>query len=346
MRLDEFDFELPEALIALRPVEPRSASRLLEVRPSALVDAHVADLPSRLRAGDVLVFNDTRVIPARLGGVRRRDGSEVRVEATLLTRERADIWRALAKPGKRLRVGDRIDFDGLTAEITEKAQDGGIALRFDRSGPELDAAIAQVGAMPLPPYISARRAPDLRDRVDYQTILAAKDGAVAAPTAALHFDADLLAAVEAAGAKVLTVTLHVGAGTFLPVKAERIEDHRMHAEIGEVSEETAAAVEAARRSGGRVFAVGTTVLRVLETAAAETGVVRPWRGATDLFVTPGFQFRAVDALMTNFHLPRSTLMLLVAAFVGRERILAAYAHAIRERYRFYSYGDSSLLWRA
>ncbi|SET83988.1 tRNA preQ1(34) S-adenosylmethionine ribosyltransferase-isomerase QueA [Oceanicella actignis] len=348
MRVDEFDFDLPEELIALRPVRPRRAARLLAARGDAIDDLRVADLPRLLRAGDVLVFNDTRVIPARLFGERRRqtaDGSGVaRIEATLLERAGADAWRALARPAKRLREGDEILFaGGLRARVAERGAGGEVALVFDRAGPELDAAIAAAGVMPLPPYIAARRPADAQDEEDYQTVFAARPGAVAAPTAALHFDQPLLAALDEAGVRSARVTLHVGAGTFLPVKAERVEDHRMHAEWGEISAEAAETIARARAEGGRVIAVGTTALRVLETAADEDGRLRPWSGETDIFITPGYRFRAVDGLMTNFHLPRSTLMMLVSALMGVERIRRIYAHAVAERYRFYSYGDASLL---
>ncbi len=353
LSLADFDFELPERLIALRPAVPRRAARLLVSTPDRLVDSAVADLARRLRPGDRLVFNDTRVIPARLDGVRRRDGSDVAIEATLMARRGPDRWAALAKPGRRLRIGDVVRFgadEGLGASIVEKEEGGVVLLRFDCAGPALDAAIAEIGAPPLPPYIAQRRAADDRDRSDYQTVFAANDGAVAAPTAALHFDAPLLAALDAAEIARSTVTLHVGAGTFLPIKTERIAEHRMHAETGALSAETAAEISETARAGGRVVAVGTTSLRVLETAARATPGARgaadlePWSGATDLFVRPGFQFRVVGGLMTNFHLPRATLLLLVAAFIGRERLFAAYRHAIASGYRFYSYGDASLLW--
>ena len=346
MDLDAFDFDLPEELIALRPLRPRPASRLLVARGAETADSHVADLPRWLSPGDILVFNDTRVIPARLFGTRARGGApgegEARIEATLMRREDAATWTALARPAKRLVPGDVIRFDGLTAEVA--AREGGeVRLVFDRSGQELDAAIARAGVMPLPPYIASRRAADDRDREDYQTVLAARDGAVAAPTAALHFDEALLARLDAAGIRRATLTLHVGAGTFLPVTAERIEDHRMHAEWGEITPGTAEAINAARAAGGRVIAVGTTALRLLESAAGEDGRIAPYRAETDIFIRPGHRFRGIDGLMTNFHLPRSTLVMLVAALMGTERIRTLYAHAIAKRYRFYSYGDSSLL---
>lgn len=351
LTLEDFDFDLPEQLIALRPASPRRAARLLVSTQDRLLDSAAAELASHLRAGDRLVFNDTRVIPARLSGVRRRDGSDVAVETTLIERRGADLWAALAKPGRRIRVGDILRFgpnETLAAAAEAKEEGGVVLLRFDRAGPQLDAAIAEIGAPPLPPYIAQRRAADAQDKQDYQTIFADKDGAVAAPTAALHFDAPLLSALEAAGVAQTTVTLHVGAGTFLPIKTDRIAEHKMHSEEGALSEAAAAEIRETARNGGRIVAVGTTALRVLETAAAAAQTdardLASWAGATDLFVRPGFQFRVVDGLMTNFHLPKSTLLLLVAGLIGRERLFAAYAHAIKSGYRFYSYGDASLLW--
>jgi S-adenosylmethionine:tRNA ribosyltransferase-isomerase len=347
MRVDDFDFELPEELIALRPARPRRASRLLLAEGADTRDSMVEALPDHLRPGDLLVFNDTRVIPARLSGERRRasaDGTGVaRIEATLLKRLGPDLWQALAKPAKRLAPGDRLAFGALGAEVAEKGEEGLVTLRFDRAGADLDAAVAEAGVMPLPPYIAAKRAPDAEDDEDYQTIFAEKPGSVAAPTASLHFDETLMAALAERGVLNTRLTLHVGAGTFLPVKAADTADHRMHAEWGEIGEAAAVAVNAARAAGGRVIAVGTTALRLLESAAAADGVVRPWRGETDVFITPGWRFRGVDGLMTNFHLPRSTLFMLVSALMGTARMKALYAHAVRERYRFYSYGDSSLL---
>ncbi|SDZ93947.1 tRNA preQ1(34) S-adenosylmethionine ribosyltransferase-isomerase QueA [Rubrimonas cliftonensis] len=361
MRVSDFDFVLPESLIALRPARPRRAARLLAARGAApgdpLDDRAVEDLPRLLAPGDLLVLNDTRVIPARLRGERRRetsDGSGVaRIETTLAARAAPDVWRALARPARRLRPGDSLAFvpweedcgagaPALSATIL--SLDGGEAtLRFDRSGPDLDAAVAVIGAPPLPPYIESRRQPDARDRADYQTVFARRDGSVAAPTAALHFDAEVLAALKARGVLTASVTLHVGPGTFLPVRADNVLDHRMHAEWGEISPEAAAAINAARAAGGRVIAVGTTALRLLESAAEQDGRVAPWRGETDIFITPGYQLRAVDGLMTNFHLPRSTLFMLVCALMGAARMQEVYAHAIASGYRFYSYGDSSLL---
>ena len=357
MRLSDFDFDLPESLIALRPAVPRDAARLLVVSPpSQLDDRLVSDLPALLRPGDAIVFNDTRVIPARLNGTRERDGSVVAVEATLHRRISPYRWTAFMKPGKRLKVGDRVRFGErddracflgvLDATVTAKGEGGEVTLAFDLSGPHLDAAIAERGAMPLPPYIAARRAEDEQDRGDYQTIYAREDGSVAAPTAGLHFTPALLEALKARGVGLHFVTLHVGAGTFQPVKTEDVAEHHMHPEYGEVSAATAAALNAARAAGGRIVAVGTTALRLLESATDADGVVRPFAGETAVFITPGYRFRAVEVLMTNFHLPRSTLFMLVAAFAGLETMRGAYAHAIAHGYRFYSYGDAGLLFRA
>jgi S-adenosylmethionine:tRNA ribosyltransferase-isomerase len=357
MRVDLFDFDLPEELIALRPARPRDSARLLLApREGPFEDRSVRDAPSLLRPGDLLVFNDTRVIPARLAGVRVREEAGVAVEATLLRRLSPSLWTALARPGKRLREGDRIRFGApeeraclmgaLDATVAAKGEDGEITLAFDLAGPALDSAIAAAGAMPLPPYIAGRRAPDEDDQRDYQTVYAARDGAVAAPTAGLHFTPELLARLDAAGVERTHVTLHVGAGTFLPVKAEDTADHVMHAEWREIPAATADAVNRAKAEGRRVIAIGTTALRSLESAADESGRVRAERGETSIFITPGYRFRVADGLWTNFHLPRSTLFMLVAAFAGLERIKAVYAHAIAQRYRFYSYGDASLLWRS
>lgn len=347
MRVEDFDFELPESLIALRPAQPRPSARLLVAAGDETRDATVAELPRLLRAGDILVFNDTRVIPARLTGQRVRsspDGPGVaRIEATLLRRTAPDAWQALVRPARRLRPGDVVAFGALGATVAAKDGGGLVAFRFDRAGAALDAAIAAEGAMPLPPYIAARRAPDGRDEVDYQTVFAARDGSVAAPTAALHFDGALLAVLAARGVLSVRLTLHVGGGTFLPVKTDAIDSHLMHAEWGRIDPDAATAVNAARAAGGRVIAVGTTVLRLLETAADPDGRIAPWEGDTDIFIRPGHRFRAVDGLMTNFHLPRSTLFMLVCALMGVDRMRALYAHAIAARYRFYSYGDSSLL---
>ena len=353
MRLSDFDFDLPEDRIALRPAEPRDAARLLVVRPGeALEDRIVRDLTDYLRPGDALVVNDTKVIPARLNGTRTRDGQTVAVEATLHQRRAPGRWTAFMKPGKRLRVGDRVCFAPpdaslvLDAVVEAKGEGGEVLLAFDLSGPELDAAIALHGLMPLPPYIAAKRGEDDRDRTDYQTVYARKDGSVAAPTAGLHFTPALLAAIQAMGVSLQFVTLHVGAGTFLPVKTDEVADHVMHAEYGEVSAATAAALNAVRAAGGRIVCVGTTALRLLESATGADGVVAPFAGDTAIFITPGYRFRAADVLMTNFHLPKSTLFMLVSAFAGLETMRAAYAHAIAGGYRFYSYGDASLLFRA
>jgi S-adenosylmethionine:tRNA ribosyltransferase-isomerase len=357
MQLSAFDFDLPEDRIALRPAIPRDSARLLLVTPGQpLEDRQVADLPGLLRAGDVLVLNDTRVIPARLKGVRVRDESRVAVEATLHRRLSPSRWTAFMRPGKRLAPGDRIVFGEaedracflgrLDATVKAKSEDGEVTLSFDLSGPDLDAAIAERGAMPLPPYIAARRKEDAQDRTDYQTVYAEEDGSVAAPTAGLHFTPELLARLAAAGVAIERVTLHVGAGTFLPVKTETVEDHRMHAEWGEVDADAADRLNRARAAGGRIVCVGTTSLRLLESAAGEDGAVHAFRGETEIFIKPGYVFRAADGLMTNFHLPKSTLFMLVCAFAGTETMKAAYAHAIAEGYRFYSYGDASLLWRA
>lgn len=356
MRVDLFDFELPEDLIALRPARPRDSARLLHVRADgAFEDRIVREAPELFRPGDVLVFNDTRVIPARLAGVRVRDDTSVAVEATLLKRLSPSTWTALAKPGKRLREGDRIRFGemddracllgALDATIAAKAEEGQITLAFDLAGPDLDAAIAAAGAMPLPPYIAGKRAPDEQDFQDYQTFYAQEAGAVAAPTAGLHFTPDLFERVLARGVACMRVTLHVGAGTFLPVKVEDTAEHVMHSEWRTIPEGVAQAINAAKAEGRRVIAIGTTALRTLESSADEDGRVRAETGDTDIFITPGYRFRVVDGLWTNFHLPRSTLFMLVSAFAGLERMQAAYAHAISNRYRFYSYGDASLLWR-
>lgn len=345
LSVDLFDFDLPEDRIALRPVQPRTAARLLVSDENGIHDNHISDLPGLLRSGDVLVFNDTKVIPARLSGQRTRGDSTVNVEANLIERIDAATWRVLARPGKRLREGDTITFsDTLTATLQTKEEGGSLLLRFDREGNALDQAIEQCGVMPLPPYIAARRPADAQDDQDYQTIMAEHEGAVAAPTAALHFDQALLATLKDAGVSVATVTLHVGAGTFLPVKSETTGGHVMHSETGQISAETAAALNAVKEGDGRIICVGTTALRVIETAASDDGALTAWHGSTDIFISPGYRFKAVDGLLTNFHLPRSTLMMLVAGFVGMERMRTIYRHAINSEYRFYSYGDASLLF--
>lgn len=346
MQLSDFDFDLPEDLIATRPARPRSAARLLHLTGEAMTDRRVSDLPEILQPGDVLVLNDTKVIPARLTGTRTRAGAAgegvARIEVTLLE-PAATGWRALAKPLRKLRAGEVIVFGPqLSAEVAEIAE-GELRLVFDATGDAFDAALAEVGAMPLPPYIASLRAPDEADKDDYQTVWAARQGAVAAPTASLHFDAPLLAALETRGVQFVHVTLHVGAGTFLPVKVDDVTTHRMHAEWGEVSAKAAAAINRAKADGRRVIPVGTTALRLIESAASGDGRIAAFEGTTDIFIYPGFRFRIADGLVTNFHLPRSTLMMLVSALMGRERIMAAYAHAIAQRYRFFSYGDASLL---
>lgn len=357
MHVDLFDFDLPEDRIALRPARPRDSAKLLVVNPGGqLLDRRARDLPDLLRAGDTLVVNDTKVLPVELHGERRRGELSARIAATLIKRIAPDRWRAFARPFKRLSVGDRIRFGnpgdsgclvaGLDAWVEEKGDAGEIGLRFDLSGPALDETIAAIGHMPLPPYIAGKRSEDAADRNDYQTIFADREGAVAAPTAGLHFTDELLARLEAAGIDRHVVTLHVGPGTFLPVKADDTDDHRMHAEWGTISPETAAALNETRRKGGRIVAVGTTSLRLLESAVDDEGVIQPFQDETSIFITPGYRFRAVDILMTNFHLPRSTLFMLVSAFSGRETMLKVYRHAIANNYRFYSYGDASLLYKA
>ncbi len=356
MRVDLFDFELPADNIALRPASPRESARLLVVRPgetSEFTDATVGDLPDWLRPGDALVFNDTKVIPAELHGIRIRDEARTAVTFNLIERKGAAHWRAFARPGKRLKPGDRVLFGEagracflgeVWASVTAKGDDGIVDLAFDLSGPDLDIAIHAVGSMPLPPYIGAKRAADARDTTDYQTIYAREDGAVAAPTAGLHFTPEMMNRLDALGVERHFVTLHVGAGTFLPVKVDDTADHVMHFESGVLAAETAAALNAVRARGGRIVAVGTTSLRILESACDDAGRLSAFSGATDIFITPGRAVRSIDALMTNFHLPRSTLFMLVSAFSGLERMKAAYAHAIAGGYRFYSYGDASLLF--
>jgi S-adenosylmethionine:tRNA ribosyltransferase-isomerase len=359
MRTDLFDFDLPPERIALRPVVPRDAARLLVVRPGVtqeFEDRTVRDLPGLLEPGDAVVVNDTRVIPARLSGRRIGRGAvEPAIEVTLHQRLDGARWRAFAKPGKRLQPGDvvrfgeegRVCFLGqLDATVEEKGEGGELTLAFAFHGPVLDQAVEERGAMPLPPYIAARRAPDERDRTDYQTMFAHAEGSVAAPTAGLHFTDALVGKLKERGLALHTVTLHVGAGTFLPVKSDDTAGHKMHAERGSVSAATAEALNAVRRAGGRIVAVGSTSLRLLESATGPDGVIRPFDGETALFITPGYRFRAVDVMMTNFHLPRSTLFMLVSALCGLDTMKRAYAHAIAAGYRFYSYGDACLLFRA
>jgi len=341
MRVDLFDFELPAENIALRPADPRDSARLLNVRGASgpLEDWRVSDLPQLLRAGDCLVFNDTRVIPAQLEGRR----GEARIGATLHKREGLRSWRAFVRNAKRVKIGDRIDFgQDVFALAVDRGDDGSILFEFEGDEP-VELLLERAGTMPLPPYIAGKRAADERDLDDYQTMFAREKGAVAAPTAALHFTPRLMEALAAAGIASETLTLHVGAGTFLPVKADDTDDHRMHAEWGRIEAEVADRLNAVRAAGGRVISVGTTSLRLLESATGEDKLIRPFAGDTSIFITPGYRFRAIDGLMTNFHLPKSTLFMLVSALMGRERMQEAYAHAIAEGYRFYSYGDSSLL---
>ena len=349
MRVELFDFELPTDRIALRPARPRDAARMLCIAGEAIGDYMVRDLPSLLRAGDVLVFNDTRVIPAQLEGRRGRSvdgpqsGPEPKIGATLHKRAGPREWWAFVRNARRVRVGDAIDFGhGVTASLVEKGDDGALLLSFHGDEP-VELLLDRAGSMPLPPYIASKRATDEADAQDYQTMFADQPGAVAAPTAALHFTPALLGALDAAGIARVTLTLHVGAGTFLPVKADDTNDHRMHAEWGRIDPATADRLNAARANGGRIIAVGTTSLRLLESACGEDGLVHPFEGDTAIFITPGYRFKAIDGLMTNFHLPRSTLFMLVSALMGLDTMQAAYAHAIAEGYRFYSYGDSSLL---
>ncbi|MDG4649179.1 tRNA preQ1(34) S-adenosylmethionine ribosyltransferase-isomerase QueA [Roseibacterium sp. SDUM158017] len=346
MKLDDFDFDLPEALIATRPARPRSSARLLVAEGSLTRDAHVFDLPKILRPGDRLILNDTRVIPARLAGRRSRQSAQgevsAKIEVTLMEPQADGTWTALAKPLRKLAQGETVVFsDALSAEVA--ALEGGLRLRFNLAGEEFDAALEASGAMPLPPYIAGRRAPDERDREDYQTIWAARAGAVAAPTASLHFDEALVSALTEAGIDFTFVTLHVGAGTFLPVTVDDVTTHRMHAEWGEVRERAADEMNATRAAGGRIIPVGTTALRLIETAADADGTMRPFEGDTDIFIYPGYGWKITDALITNFHLPRSTLMMLVSALMGHARVNEIYAHAIAHEYRFFSYGDASLL---
>ncbi|MEP6784317.1 MAG: tRNA preQ1(34) S-adenosylmethionine ribosyltransferase-isomerase QueA [Sphingomonadales bacterium] len=339
MRVDLFDFDLPEDRIALRPVAPRDAARMLVVDTGGMQDRGIRDLPQFLRAGDCIVFNDTRVIPAQLHG-KRGDAS---IGATLHKREGPYAWRAFLKNARRVRDGDMIDFGhGVTTVATERAPDGSALLTFTDDAP-VEVQLSRAGIMPLPPYIASKRAVDVRDAHDYQTMFATREGAVAAPTASLHFTPALLAALDAVGVVRETLTLHVGAGTFLPVKADDTDDHVMHAEWGQIDAETAARLNAVRANGGRIIAAGTTSLRLLESAAREDGMIEPFEGDTAIFITPGYRFRAVGGLITNFHLPKSTLFMLVSALMGTDRMRAAYAHAIASEYRFYSYGDASLL---
>lgn len=356
MRTDLFDFELPAERIALRPAVPRDAARMLVVETGArLHDAVVSDLPKWLKAGDQLVVNDTKVIAAQLKGRRIGRETEPKIEATLIKRLDGSRWQALVKPARKLAPGDVVRFGNegkvcllghLDAEVEDKGEDGAVTLSFSFHGPTLDSAISDLGSPPLPPYIASKRAADEQDAADYQTMFAANEGAVAAPTAGLHFTPALEAALRQRGIGLNRITLHVGAGTFLPVKVDDTAEHKMHSEWGTISAEVAEALNAARAKGGRIVAVGTTSLRLLESAANEDGEIRPFAGETAIFITPGYRFRGVDALLTNFHLPRSTLFMLVSAFSGLEAMKHAYAHAIESGYRFYSYGDACLLFRS
>lgn len=352
MLVSDFDFELPETLIALHPAEPRDSARLLLVDPvKGMSDLHIPDLLTLLQPGDVLVVNDTRVLPAELRGVRIRGENRSTVSFNLHKRVDAHTWRAFARPAKRLAVLDELELgngevDPLLARVAGKGDTGEVTLEFVLGGAELDEAIKSHGAMPLPPYIGAKRGVEERDKTDYQTVYAAEDGAVAAPTAGLHFTETLLQKLADRGVTLERVTLHVGAGTFLPMKVDDTDDHVMHSEWGEIEQATVERILAKKAAGGRIVAVGTTSMRLLETAARATGTLQPFVGDTDIFITPGYQFRAVDVLMTNFHLPKSTLFMLVSAFAGMDVMRGAYEHAIADGYRFYSYGDSSLLLRA
>lgn len=347
MKLSDYDFELPEELMATRPASPRSSARLLVANGEQVTDSVVSALPEVLRPGDRLVLNDTRVIPARLTGRRHRSSAQgdvsARIEATLLEPQPDGSWSALVKPLKKVKPGETIVFSDQLSAILVKVADGQARLQFNLSGDDFDAALAEAGAMPLPPYIAAKRPADEQDKTDYQTVWARNSGAVAAPTASLHFDDPLLSALKDHGVSFSYVTLHVGAGTFLPVKVEDVTTHKMHAEWGSVSEKAAAEIAATKSAGGRVIPVGTTALRLIETAS-RSGTITAWEGDTDIFIYPGFRFHVTDALMTNFHLPKSTLLMLVSALMGRDRMQRIYAHAIAEQYRFFSYGDASLLF--
>jgi S-adenosylmethionine:tRNA ribosyltransferase-isomerase len=342
MKLDDFDFDLPEALIATRPASPRPAARLLLAEADQITDGQVYDLERILRPGDMLVLNNTRVIAAQLSGLRHRGDLQAKVDVTLMAPTPDGHWRAMARPLRKLGLGDVIRFDhGLEAQVLAKSAEDCV-LQFNLVGAEFDAALALAGQMPLPPYIATKRATDARDLIDYQTVFARHSGAVAAPTASLHFDLPLLERLAAKGVLFTEVTLHVGAGTFLPVKVDDVTTHKMHAEWGEVTPAAAAAITAAKAAGGRIIPVGTTALRLIETAA-RSGTLQPWRGDTDIFIFPGFRFHITDGLMTNFHLPKSTLLMLVSALMGKERMDRVYAHAVAAGYRFFSYGDASLL---
>lgn len=342
MKVDLFDFDLPKHFIADCPADPRDSARLLDLTGEGFADRVMRDLPQLLEPGDLLIANNTKVIPARLDGLR----DAVKIEATLHMRTADDEWLAFAKPGKRLKIGQRVDFaDGFSAEVTEKCAGGDVRLKFNCAGEALFQALEKHGRMPLPPYIERKDGERKSDRNDYQTVYAEKEGAVAAPTAGLHFTDRMFQGLSERGIAFETVTLHVGAGTFLPVKVDDTDDHQMHAEWGTITQDTVDRINATRKAGGRIVAVGTTSLRLLESAAVAPGIIEPFTGETDIFITPGYRFKIVDLLMTNFHLPRSTLFMLVSAFAGRERMLAAYEYAKEKGYRFYSYGDGCLLKR-
>ncbi|HBQ35572.1 MAG TPA: tRNA preQ1(34) S-adenosylmethionine ribosyltransferase-isomerase QueA [Rhodobacteraceae bacterium] len=347
MKLSDFDFELPEDLIATRPARPRTSARLLVADGALTRDLSVVDLPAVLRKGDRLVLNDTKVIPARLFGLRHRDSAQgpvaAKIEVTLLEPRSSGDWMALLKPLKKLKIGEEVVFsDGFCARLIDKLE-GTAILRFNLTGDDFDAALTAAGAMPLPPYIAAKRPADEKDKEDYQTVFARHKGAVAAPTASLHFDDELLAKIAAIGVDFSHVTLHVGAGTFLPVKVDDVSQHKMHSEWGRVSQQAADEINRTRQNGGRIIPVGTTALRLIESAAVD-GCLQAWQGSTDIFIRPGYEFEITDALMTNFHLPKSTLMMLVSALMGTKRVREIYNHAIENRYRFFSYGDASILF--
>ena len=346
MKLSDFDFDLPDHLIATRPAKPRSSARMLQALGDEIFDRHVFDLPDMLEPGDRLILNDTRVIPARLTGQRHRQSAQgavaAKIEVTLLEPRVNGDWTALIKPLKKLKIGEEVVFSADLSATLKDVADGQGLLQFNLTGDDFDAALAEAGAMPLPPYIASKRAADAQDKTDYQTVFARHPGAVAAPTASLHFDDALMEALHARGIQFTYVTLHVGAGTFLPVKVDDVTEHKMHAEWGRVSAQAASEIAATKAQGKRVIPVGTTALRLIE-SAARSGTITPWEGETDIFIYPGFEFKVTDGLMTNFHLPKSTLMMLVSALMGQERITRIYEHAVRSQYRFFSYGDSSLL---
>ena len=349
MNLSDFDFELPEELIATRPVSPRSAARLLVAKGNNVDDSCVSDLPVFLKSGDRLVFNDTKVLPARLNGFRSRlvdvnNVATAKIEVTLLASKKESIWSALIKPLRKIRVGEKITFDKSFEAILIDKVDGQGILHFNKENIDFLDRLEELGAMPLPPYIASKRQADKRDNLDYQTIFAKKIGSVAAPTASLHFDLGLLERLKKKGVETSFVTLHVGAGTFLPVKSEDIRQHKMHAEFGEINQKTVDEIRQTKKNGGRIIPVGTTALRLLETAAQSNNILSEWCGKTDIFIYPGYKFIVADGLMTNFHLPKSTLMMLVSALMGKETIESIYNHAITKKYRFFSYGDSSLLF--